>query len=112
MQLIFLGFFNVVALEVLFKLETLLKIVLLPFTICGVRCNKLRQQAYKKIDRWVESTIGMNRFEIISIKQQRVYSQLVFEDVTMMLLDLFIFTGLLNVPKITQGAISENDFYL
>jgi hypothetical protein len=48
----------------------------------------------------------MNEYEIESFKKQSKYTQLIFEDLLMILLDALVISGVFSVPEMTSGNFS------
>ena len=103
---------NAIAIDILFKLENLLRLLLVPLSFCGRRGKETREKASRHLGVWVEQTLDMNQFEMNNFKQQSKYAQLVFEDFLMLLLDLLVVVKVFSVPKIVSDSFSESGFFL
>lgn len=76
---------------------------------CQARQKKGKPQTADinlKFQIWIEKTLNMNEFEILNFKQQSKFTQMIFEDVLMLVLDALIIFGFFNVPKITHRGLN------
>ena len=54
----------------------------------------------------------MNEFEIQNFRQQSKYTQMIFEDIPMLILDGLMVGGVLSVPKIIGQGISDSSLLM
>jgi hypothetical protein len=101
-----LGLIMIPITDILFKLQTLINVLFLPFRCSnkdGMALNsRIREYTSKKIMRLTD----MNEYEIESFKKQSKYTQLIFEDLLMIVLDAFVILGVFSVPLMTSGNFS------
>lgn len=109
-QLSAFGFIQILLIDLVLKIETVINALLIPFT-CGKKGMKpLRQRVQERLRSSIGEALEMTDFEIMNFKQQSKYIQFVFEDFPMLVLDFFIVTGVLTVPKIFNAAFTNSGF--
>ena len=54
----------------------------------------------------------MNQFEILNFKKQAKFTQVIFEDIPMLILDTLVIVGILSVPKVSVKLLSESTVYM
>lgn len=96
----FLGVFLMPLIDVLTKVELSLNVLLLILCCFGKRSIICQLRIQKVFQKKFEGLFGINEYEKENFKQQTKYSQLIFEDLLMLILDALIFSGVLRVPKI------------
>ena len=54
------------------------------------------------MEKIFESTFNLNRFELEAFEKQRVQTTLIFQNSMMLMLDFFVFMGVLRMPNIDE----------
>lgn len=67
-QMTFLGLLSIPAIDLLFKFQTLVKVLLLPFKVSGKKGAAFSKRMNENLEIWVENSLDMNEFEIQNFK--------------------------------------------
>ena len=65
----FLGLFVIPGIDLMFKFQTLVKVILIPFKVLSKRGAALYDSVNDGLQVWVENALDMNAFEIQNFKQ-------------------------------------------
>lgn len=60
---------------------------------------------------WIEQALDMNEFEMQNFKIQSKFSQMIFEDFMMLLMDLLIVIGVFSVPDVFDKNFEGNALF-
>ena len=96
------GLIFIPTIDFIFKLQNLVKVVTLPFNCRNKRGIAYNDAINQRFRIWIDKTLNMNEFEIVNFKQQSKFTQTIFEDWMMLLLDALIIGGFLSVPELTK----------
>ena len=72
----------------------------LPFSLCKIKGIGLNEIINEGIQNLIEWSTEMNDYMIQNMKIQSSYTQMLFEDLPMLLLDIVVFSGMLKVPEV------------
>ena len=65
----FLGLFVIPGIDLMFKFQTLVKVILIPFKVLSKKGAALSDSVNDGLQVWVENALDMNAFEIQNFKQ-------------------------------------------
>ena len=63
-ELTFGGILKIIGIQIILKLQSFVKVVLLPFRMCSRRGEPLDEKVGKRMQAWTERTLMMNEYEV------------------------------------------------
>lgn len=86
--------------DMLQKIEAMVNFIMIPFS-CKLKSKKPIRQSVQEGMKWFfKEQFDLNQFDLEQFNQQRKYTQMIYEDIVMFALNIFIFSGILIVPKV------------
>lgn len=82
------------------KIEAFLIFITIPLVCkCGSKYKSINIQIREKLEHKINNFFGLNSFEIQSFEHQKKITQLLFEDLPMIVLDGFILFKILDLSE-------------
>ena len=100
LSLTWLGLVVIPLVDLLLKMENIISVLLIPFVCFKKNGQSFNERISQGIRQYIQDTLEMNDFEIENFKQQSKFTQMIFEDLVMILLDVLVVTGVFNLPGV------------
>ena len=100
LSLTWLGLVVIPLVDLLLKMENIISVLLIPFVCFKKNGQSFNERISQGIRQYIQNTLEMNDFEIENFKQQSKFTQMIFEDLVMILLDVLVVTGVFNLPGV------------
>lgn len=101
-QLTAIGLVLIPLIDILIKVHNVINVLFLPFCCCKRRGKALNERVHNCLTQFTLRLTNMNEFELHNFKSQSKYTQMLFEDLMMVLLDALVVFGVFSVPKVTS----------
>lgn len=110
LNLSFLGLFILPFLDFFIKVRATILLLLLPLHF--TKFNGAYRSLRKSLESFYNQTFLLTFYEVESFEKQKKHTQLLFEDLLMLVLNFFIFAEILVVPILSEKTIDKKPFYL
>lgn len=94
--------------DIMLKLDALVHFLVSPL-FCKVNKRTIRQRIINWEEKLFEKMFNLNSFELDNFEKQKKYTQVLFEDTLMFMLQVGIGTGFLRVPRINDPKYNKDN---